>query len=46
LSDMPRGEICLRAYTLFCGYYKHPDLTEEVVSDGWFHTYKSISGSV
>ncbi|KAG4988442.1 hypothetical protein JHK84_031005 [Glycine max] len=38
LSSEARGEICLRGNTLFSGYHKHQDLTEEVMVDGWFHT--------
>ncbi|GMJ15056.1 long-chain acyl-CoA synthetase 4 [Hibiscus trionum] len=38
LASTPRGEICLRGKTLFTGYYKREDLTNEVMVDGWFHT--------
>lgn len=38
LSVTPRGEICLRGTTLFSGYHKRQDLTNEAVVNGWFHT--------
>lgn len=38
LATPSRGEICVRAKSPFAGYYKDPDLTNEVYKDGWFHT--------
>jgi len=32
------GEICLRSRAMMSGYWKRPDLTAEVIKDGWVHT--------
>ncbi|KAJ4749579.1 Long-Chain Acyl-CoA Synthetase [Rhynchospora pubera] len=37
-DNPPRGEVCIRGDTVFAGYYKREDLTNEVLIDGWFHT--------
>ncbi|KAJ7525288.1 hypothetical protein O6H91_17G044000 [Diphasiastrum complanatum] len=37
-GKVARGEICIRGKTVFVGYHKRKDLTEEVLVDNWFHT--------
>lgn len=32
------GEILIKGGTVFVGYYKNPQATEEALKDGWFHS--------
>ncbi len=38
LGDGNVGEILLKSDCLFDGYYNHPELTAQVIVDGWYYT--------
>ena len=38
-DNPPRGELCMKGPSVFCGSYKRPDKTAEAFdSEGWFKT--------
>ncbi len=38
LEQRQKGQIVIRSNSLFSGYHQRPDLTEQVLKDGWYFT--------
>ncbi|MBT4889761.1 MAG: acyl--CoA ligase [Rhodospirillales bacterium] len=38
MTESGDGEIIVQTPSLMSGYFNRPDLTEQIIKDGWFHT--------